>query len=306
VRWSRSDLFSALTLGLGVLAIGALRAPLAQQFQGITAKHDVYLLPPPDQTVVMSLGYRSAAADLIFGHVMVAAGLHLAEKRLFEFAGPYLETINELDPKFRAPYRYADAIITLQSVEVPEEMHRQARRIVLRGTRELPYDQELWSTAGQFLAYLAPGRLKDPAEAEAFRQEGARLMAHACELVGSNETIPYQCITAATLFSNAGNVAASRAFLERFLEVVDDPELRKMAERKLASLAGGAAESERQLRAQRFSRAWRDDLPFVSRAAITAIGPRFDAAACAGLRTSAGTDCATSFRDLLGHVGDEQ
>jgi hypothetical protein len=299
VRWNRSDLLAGAALVAGALLISLQRAPLAETFRRLKAVGDVHVLPPARQVVSLSLGYRSAAADLIFGHLLVSAGIHASEKRLFD-AGAYFETVNELDPQFRAPYRFVDAILTLQTVEVPEEHYRQARRILLRGTRELPYDQALWSSAGQFLAYLAPPRLRDPAEQAQFRADGARLLAHACELIGQNENIPHHCITAAALFSDAGNVSASRAFLERVLVINDDPEVRALAQGKLQALAGSDAQLEFLSRAQRFERAWKTDLPFVSRTAMAALGPGFDPAACAGqLAAPSGDACTTTFRERL-------
>jgi hypothetical protein len=291
VRWSKSDLLPVVAFALGVGLLSFERARLADEHHRITAKRDVYVLPPKDQAVLLSLGYRAALADLIFGHVLVSAGVHMTERRLFEFAAPYLETVNELDPKFRDPYRYADAIITLQTVRVPEEAFRQARAILRRGTRELPYDQQLWAAAGQFLAYLAPAGLHDPAEQAAFRQEGARLMARACELIGSNENIPYNCITAAKFFTDAGDREASTALLQKLLVVSDNPEIRQMANNKLAAMGA-------QAHTQRFEQAWREDLAFVSHNFMATLGPRFDPAACAGKLPDARDEaCSTSFRD---------
>jgi hypothetical protein len=305
VKWSSSDWLAIGVLTAGVALLSLERAPLAAKYHELTLRRDAYLLPPPPQTIVLSLGYRSALADLIFGHVLVATGLHMSEKRLFEFAGQYLETINQLDPKFRDPYRYADAILTLQTVPVPEDMYRQARAILLHGTRELPYDQPLWASAGQFMAYLAPGALRDPAEREAFRQEGARLLAHACELIGSNENIPYHCLTAAALFSEAGNRAASRAFLEKLRVVSDDPEIRRRADAQLAKLDQEEGKLGVRLSADRFEHLWREDLPFISHAGMAALGPSFDAAACAGRRhLSVGDACATTFRERMASVND--
>jgi hypothetical protein len=297
VKWNSSDLLAlaALALGIGILSLE--RATLADAHHRITQKHDVYLLPPKHQAVAWSLGYRAATADLIFGHVLVSAGIHLSEKRYFEFAAPYLETVNELDPKFRDPYRYSDALITLQTVPVPEEAFRQARHILLRGTRELPFDQQLWAAAGQFLAYLAPPRLSNPAEQAAFRQEGARLMARACELIGSNENIPYHCITATKFFTDAGNRAASIALFQRLLVVSDDPEIRAMANANLAVMG-------EQAHTSRFEKVWREDLPFVPHNTMATLGPRFDPAECAGKRGARGDACATSFRERFSTEND--
>lgn len=300
MRWNRADLLCLLCGALGILAIALGRAPLTRTYQQTGAGRDVYPLAPPQQVVLGSLGYRAALADLIFAHVLVSAGTHLHEKRLFEFAAQYIETVNALDPKFRDPYRFADAIITLQTAKVPPEMYYQARVILERGTREFPYDQELWSAAGQFLAYLAPAVFASEEERAAWQQEGARYLARACELIGSNENIPYHCYTAATLFSKGGNVAASRSFLEKMRLVVDDPELQAMIDFKLRSLAGDEAQQAAQERAERFERAWRSDLPFASRMAVSALGPRFDPFACARAAGSEPTpSCATSFRDRL-------
>jgi hypothetical protein len=293
VRWNSGDWRALIAAGLGLLAVAVTRPRLVEAHHRIALQHDVYLLPPPEQTRLLSLGYRAALADLIFGHVLVSAGIHLSEKRLFEFADLYLEAVTELDPKFRDPYRYADALLTLQSVRVPEEQYRKARKLLLRGTEQFPYDQALWASAGQYLAYLAPGQLHDPKEAADFKREGARLLARACELIGKNEKIPHHCVTAAALFSEAGNRASAQAFLEKLLVVSDDPEIRDLASAQLAAMGVKA-------QTQRFEQLRREDLPFVSHEELAALGPRFDPAACAGKRNR-GTDdpCATSFRERL-------
>jgi hypothetical protein len=283
-----------------MLGVAWQRTQLAQTHHKTLSGADVYALAPPEQVVVGSLGYRAALADLIFAHVVVSAGMHLQEKRLFEFAPHYIDTINALDPKFRDGYRFADAIITLQTAKVPPEMYYRARAILERGTRELPYDQGLWSAAGQFLAYLAPAALDSEQERATWRQDGARYLARACELIGSNENIPYHCYTAATLFSKAGNLAAARTFLEKMRLMVDDPELQALIDLKLRSLSGDEALQAAQERAGRFDNVWRNDLPFISRAAEAALGPRFDPFACAGARGSQpDLLCTTNFRDRL-------
>jgi hypothetical protein len=289
---------SVLVAACGALLVGHLRTPLNVSYQRSTSGSDAYALASPDQMVALSLGYRAALADLLLGRVMVAAGTHLVEKRLFEFAPDYLDTINALDPKLRDGYRFADAIITLQGVEVPVEMYHRAREVLERGVRELPNDQELWSSAGQFLAYLAPARLETPEERAAWRLQGARFLARACELIGSNESIPHHCATAAKLFSDEGDREAARSFLRRFLLMVDDPELQAQAQWKLSQLDGAEASQRASERARAFERIWSADLPFVSRTAIFALGPRFDPFECAGASGKVrATTCVTSFRD---------
>jgi hypothetical protein len=296
VKWNRADLLSTLCVLLGLGLMGHVRGSLADAHRGTKEGRDTYALAPPEQVVVSSLGYRSAVADLIFAHVLVSAGLHLQQKRLFEFAADYLDTINALDPMFRDGYRFADAIITLQTAPVPREKYYRARTILERGTAALPYDQELWSAAGQFLAYLAPAQLETEEEREKWRQQGAKFLARACELIGTNENVPFQCVTAATLFTQGGNVEASRTFLKKMRLLVDDPELLELIDYKLARLDGESARDEARARAARFERWWRNDLPSLPRASMAALGPGFDPFGCARARAD-DASCATSFRD---------
>src|SRR5688572_8368810 len=150
--------------------------------------------------MVGSLGYRAAVADALFAHVLVWYGQHLKEKVRFEFVGHYLDIVTTLDPTFREPYYYADALITLQTQAPARRDYETARRLLERGVASRPQDTELWLLAGQYLAYGAPPYLGDPAAAAEWRMAGARMLARACELVGKNENIPYHCITAAGLF----------------------------------------------------------------------------------------------------------
>jgi hypothetical protein len=289
------DLLSMLCVLLGVVGIMLERAPLYARYRKAQTEADVYPLPPPDQTYVASLGYHSALADLIFGHVLVSYGLHFQEQRSFELVGDYLETIVRLDPKFRDPYRFADTLLTLQPKAPPEDSYRRARKLQEQGLRELPYDQELWNTSGQFLAYLAPSYLTNPDEQAEFRRSGAQKLMRACELIGSNDSIPYHCITAATLLTEQGDHQARKQFLERLANSTNDPGVQELANNYLRKVVGAIEADRTAAGMARFKAAWRDDLPFVSIDGILALGPAFEPAACAGLAAPSSQACASSW-----------
>lgn len=293
--WLRA-VATALSLALVLFLVDTVRARLLEQFLAVKRREDAVVLPPPALTQLMSLGYRAALADLIFAHVLVLHGQHFQEKRLFELAPDYLDTITSLDPKFREPYRLADSLITLQPVAPPKEAYRAAKRIQDRALANFPYDTELWLISGQYMAYLAAPQL--PAqEAEEYRLEGARRLARSCELVGSNENIPHHCITAAALYNKAGQLEAARGFLERVLAVTDDPEIQALAGGYLAKLAGQAERDRAEERALRQRALMAADLSFVSRDTFALLGPRFDTGRCAGAALTGTTECSTSFRD---------
>lgn len=277
---------------LAALVIGGLRPSLAGRYESVKRGTDPLLLPPPEQMLVGSLGYRAAVADVLFAHVLVWYGQHLRQKLRFEFVSHYLDIVTTLDPTFREPYYYGDALITLQTQAPSREDYEAARRLLERGLKHRPYDAELWLVTGQFLAYVAPPYLGDEAAAAAWRMEGARKLARACDLVGTNENLPYHCITAAGLFDRAGDRASMIRFLERVVAVVDDPEIQALA---LGYLSRARSEEERERLAQRkaaFDEAWKSDLPAVNRTKALVIGPGFDPGRCAGL----GASCVTSWR----------
>lgn len=284
-------------LGL-VLAAGTLiqicRAELTPRFLALRETSDVYALPAPDQVVVASLGYRAALADWLFAHVLVWHGIHFEEKRRFEFAADYLETVAALDPGFRDTYYYGDTLIAMQPVRPRQEDYRRARRLLESGLKARPYDTELWLSSGQFIAYVAAPWIEDEKEQAEWRLAGARIMAQACELVGSNENIPYNCISAAGILTRAGEREATIQFLERLLAVSDDEEIRQMAFGLLQQARGERSRDELQSREDRLRRAWKADLPFVSLTSELILIPPFAPERCAGLG-EAKQQCATSW-----------
>ena len=281
---------------VAVLAFGIdeLRNVLLARTAKLRDQTDVYGLPSPEQVVVASLGYRSALADFLFAHVLVWHGIHFQEKRRLEFAADYLDTVAALDPTFRETYYFGDTLITMQPVKPRHEDYVRARALLEKGLKARPGDTELWLSAGQFMAYVAAPWLDDPKEQAEWRLAGARVLAHACELVGSNENIPYQCISAAGLFSKAGERDAQIQFLERVLAVSDDPELREQALGYLERALGERSRERLRARADRLRQAWQADLPFVGLTTELVLGPPVDAAACAGI-TKPTPACATTW-----------
>lgn len=297
-----SHVVHALVALLALWLIAGQRAGLAQRFTKLRDATDNFLLPSPDVTLVASLGYRSALADFVFAHVLVSHGIHFHEKRLFENVGDYLDVINRLDPKFRDPYYFADALLTIQPKVAPTSYYYKARDILARGVKELPYDQDFLNTAGSFMAYVAPPQLPTDAEREDFKRIGAGYLLQACNLIGTDKNIPFHCIAASNLLTKQGNREAAKAFLNRLLVMSDDEELHDLVQRKLQSLSDDF-ESERARRHERRYRAvvQRDDMLFVSRMELDALGPATDTVACAGRDSESSESCAASWRRLAEH-----
>lgn len=309
MRWSdrpRAERASVIAcwalVGLSAFSISLVRPVAAGRFHELRVTADVYPLAPPEQMVVASLGYRAALADAIFAHVLVSYGLHFQEKRRFEFVGDYIDTVNALDPTFRDPYRFADTLIVL-SPEPPKLAHYvKAREVLLRGIENRKYDTELWLTAGQYLAYLAPPYLPNDEMKKAWSVEGARILARACELVNRNENVPYHCIAAARLLESAGEREAAIKSLKRLLAVTDDPEIERMSAGYLARFEVERDREQQQRRRDAFRAVWMGDMPFVSKDMMLVLGPRAETARCAGPGHDDDPACATTWRAWAHHA----
>ncbi len=271
---------------------------LAEQYSRLANTSDSYSLPSPDQVVLLSLGYRSALADVLYTNTRISYGLHFEEKRVFEHVGAYLDTIMALDPDFRAPYRLADTMLIFQPKQPPPENYRRARDFLTRALEHAPDDGALWLQTGQFVAYIAPPHLPPGEDPDEWRLAGARMLARACDLLGSEAVLPQQCVTAASLFSRAGEREASIHSIERVLAATDDEEVRRRALGFLRDRIDEQRAAQVQERAAALRATTEKDLPLISRAELQVVGPRWAASRCAGLRElGREAACATSFRE---------
>src|SRR4051812_42103913 len=224
---------SAVFLLAAFLGIAGLQPRLAARFHEVKTTSDVYALPPAAALPAVSLGYRSALADLLFTSTLVSYGIHAEEHRAFEFVGDYLDAIAALDPGFCSMYRFADTFMIYRAVGTPPpEDVRRARGLLEKGLENCPADGRLWLSAGQFMAFIGTQFLTEESEKAEFRRAGAKALARAAELVSDNENIQWQALAAAGIFTREGNRQAALAFLDRVYAVTDDEELREKVARE--------------------------------------------------------------------------
>jgi hypothetical protein len=240
-RLSQSQLVQVLALGLSLMLVSFSRPQVAGMYKTLGTDSDIYAIPREDQLLLLSLGYRAAMADLLFGRTMVQAGVHFSERRVFHHLDAYLKGIIALDPKYLDVYVYADTLLNLSTVVMPPENLRIARDIQERGLKEFPHEPQLWLSVGQFIAYLAPQRLPENEDKREWRLAGARIIEHACDIWSKREVLPDVCMSSATLFSKEGETAAAMRSLERLITIADDERVRARAMEKLRKLSGERA-----------------------------------------------------------------
>jgi hypothetical protein len=266
----------------GVAAIAVARPVLTSAHAKIGLHPQTQVLPPIPMLRAASLGYDAVVADVFWAYVLVAQGLRMGERRPFVGLQDYLEAIRALDPKFREPYRLADALLSYQ-VNDPDRAAsmRFARQFIEKGLKERPFDSELWLGYGQFVAYIAPGSL--PAEErQEWRLAGARALARAGELGANSEHIAFKAVAAVGRLTREGETDAAISFLERAYAMSDNEEVRADIAARLERLREGKQASRNYRLTVAFDKLWREDLPFASRAILSVLGPPVPVWACAG------------------------
>lgn len=265
----------AIVLG-SAFGISRVQPGLANSVRAVKQRDDVFLLPPDDELRAMTLGYKSAAADLLWAKLVVEHGLHHQEKRPFPEIYRYLDGILALEPDYALLYTFVDTMVCYGpgGPKGPEEAHA-TKRYFERGVAARPYDAELWLHYGQFMAFLAPTFLADKAEIEKWRLEGSFAIARAVEL-GSD---PNRSLAATSILSKSNEREATIRHLQRLYALSDDQDFRQQMLLRLQKLEGpldaervvGIVENE-----------WHMRYPFLSRSAALLVGPSRSTAGCAG------------------------
>lgn len=283
---ARSSLSAIGIALLGVIGIALVQPPLAVSTHKVHQRDDAFMLPPPTQLRAMTLGYRAAAADLVWAKLILEYGLHWQERRPFPDVTRYIDGVIALEPNFPPLYEFVDTILVYPPPPGgTEDDARAARRYLERGTRERPYDAAMWLRYGQFLAFLAPSFLKDEKEIDRWRVDGANAIARAVEL-GSDAQ---RSLAATSILDRAGERNATIAHLERSYAMTDDPDMREQVLLRLVKLKG-TAEAEQAIGV--VEREWRNHYQFLSRGQTLLIGPPRSPTACAGPGSYSRRGCA--------------
>lgn len=289
---ARAGLLQSILLAVvGIAGIAMVQPGLAANVHKLRERDDVFLLPPPNQLRVLSLGYHSAAADALWAKLLLEYGIHGQEKRPFPDVIRYIDGIIALEPDYPLVYDFVDTILMYHYPVGDAEDARTARKYLERGMRERPYDANLHIHAGQFIAFMSASFLKDEKEIDRWRVDGAKMIARGVELGGD----PNRSIAASTVLSKAGERKATIEHLQRAYAVADDPEDRAQFLRKLRAMEADDEAEQAITAVDRELAAYR----FMPRSMGLLVGPRRSATLCAGPSSYERRGCARDWQTLV-------
>ncbi len=293
----RSGALAAAVFLVGsALGVSRLQPRLAATIHDVQDKDDLSTLPPPAQLKAFALGYDSAMVDVLWANLLVTFGERWHEKREFH-PDSYIEAMLHLEPTYSPLYRFADTLLCYHPLHATEADARKTRDVLERGTRERPWDPEVWQEYGQFIAFLAPSYLTsaDAKEKDAWRRDGALAMAKAVDLGGD----PSGSLIASTMLARSGERDASIASLQRSYAYTDDPEERAEIAAKLSRMQATAASDAIESDMREIEFGWRAQWAFLTRDEYLLLAPMVDPARCAGPAGADDPVCARDWGDFL-------
>lgn len=251
-----------IAAGLGLVAHTAHDRILARQADA-PPEFDVLYVPPAEQLVSMSAGYREALADLIWVRALIYSGENLGNAQI-EATGRYVDAIIGLAPRFRRAYLWGGITAVYSGrAEIDRPMVDRAISTYRLGIAQFPESHELLYPLGMLLLTQVPSTPGyDDDERAALRLEGIEFIRRAAAFGADPLVRQY----AATLVSEHGERALAIQFLESQLAQAQDEDHRRMLYSKLSSLGGSAAAQAVDRVRQEFSSEHRARAPYLPEA----------------------------------------
>jgi hypothetical protein len=291
-------LAAALLLPAAALGVARTQPRLAETVRAIKERDDVYLLPPPAELHAATLGWDAAAVDILWAKLLVEYGTHWADHREFRDTPRYVDAILELEPNYAPIYKYVATMLVYRPLQGTEDDVRKARMYLERGTRERSQDAGLWMEYGQFLAFVGPSFLKQDADRDSWRKDGATAIGRAVELGADAD----RALTAATLLTQAGATGEAIRYLQRAYAFTEHPSMSEVHEaigRRLGALQASAMRDAADATARTVNARWKRELPFVTRDQYLLLGPKVDVPLCSGRAAADTPACARDWVNAL-------
>jgi hypothetical protein len=246
------------------------------------AAEDLLYLPQPSALHAMSLGHDELAADLVFIRGLVYFGTQLEQKGEYRWLENYLDTITQLDPRWKTPFRWAGTATMYNGRPITNAAVTMSNHFLERGAQQFPDDWELPFMLGS--NYLFEMKSDDPKQREEWRRIGGEWIRHAAIVGGAPAWVP---LLAATIMREEGRQEAAVRHLEEVYVSTQDEKTRAQVRNLLVSLHAKIDLEREERERKAFETAWKSTLPYAPADLFVAIGaprpPRMDVAALSPL-----------------------
>ena len=267
----------ALRVGLALLllaiagAVRVVRLEAVAQHRLAQRYEDVYYLPRAEALPLVSLGYHSALADLLWCKSLVYFGEDIAHRGEVKHVFRYTDAILALDPDFKPAYRWIATAAIYRPTAVSMEAGLAAADYLGRAVARWPNDGELHWEYGSLLRFeLAPLEV-DPLRKRALLERAAPHLEAAARL-GAGP--PWLALNSVDLLNKLGRTEQAIRHLEELQGTVQDEAVKKEIEERLAELRSHAYLEAIRTANATFEREWHASYPYLSAGLFLLIGPK--------------------------------
>lgn len=234
------------------------------------------VLPPPGQAALLSAGYRELWASVTWCRALVYYGSSLTGETDLRYLERFIDTILELDPKFKRVYRWAAYAVTYKGAgaKIDTQGATQAEYLVSikyleQAIQAFPEGYELYWLAG--LRYYLDLKSPDPAQDQRYKERGAELIEQAMR----KKDAPRDLGTlAASLRTKLGQKERALRDLKEMVLSTDDEDARQKLITKVGVTSGDQDLVEEIAAARdRFDEAKVDHARTLPRDFFTLLGP---------------------------------
>lgn len=270
-KLSRSAFVAAAFVASAATA-SVLRLRATEHYFATQTREDLYYLPPAAWLGTFSVGYREAAADLVWMRALVYYGEGLVNRmemrHVYEFAGAVLT----LDPEFLAAYRWSSTAVAYQTTAAPVEDLEAEARLLERGVTHFPDNGEMAWNAGSFWAFeLAPRYPYGSPERRRAELKGNRYLTEAARL-GAGPS--WLALANASYLVRLGERERAIQHLEEMFALTSDDSVREDIARRIASLRTEAEREAMERSLREAERAWKANYPYLDPVLYELVGPR--------------------------------
>jgi tetratricopeptide (TPR) repeat protein len=262
----------------GVLVMIALAAGIrTTRLTAFTQHHesqryeDAYYLPPSQWLPLMSLGYRSAAADLLWCRTLIYIGEQFIRGGSQRHAQAYADAIITLDPDFKAPYRWPITVMLYREGDFVLKDVLEAADYLRRAVKRWPNDGELAWDLGSTLRFEVVPFIPDAALKKKLESEAADLLSTAA-LLGAGP--PWLALNSSALLTKLGKKEQAIRHLEEVYGTVQDEDTKKQIAAQLAALRSQTYSEAVRAANDQFEGERQRSFPYLSRSAFFVIGPK--------------------------------
>jgi len=217
-----ATLLAALALSAG--AASSLRLSATRHYVASQRPEDLYYLPPAEWLPTLAVGYREAAADLVWIRSLIYYGESFGSGIPIRYVVNYGRAATTLDPSFDAVYGWVSTAAAYQVSAPSIEDLERAAAFLDEGVRRFPNHGELSWHAGSFWAYELA--LRYPAGSAQRRRADERGREHLLEAARLGAGPPWLPLANASQLANLGRHERAVEHLEEMYALTTDPDIR--------------------------------------------------------------------------------